>query len=111
MKQQVKDVNYFLVMVPLSILFIYGIIELADFIIKRIDVHTGIDGRKYSAILIILITFPNVLVNEIVYSIFGRDIFGWGFRESILAGVVLMVAYIILAEIDDKKYKKQNILS
>lgn len=100
--------NYFLIMIPISIIILYIIIRCVDWIIKKIDKKTGINGRNYTAVIIILLTFPNVLVNEIFYILSGRNLLGWGFRESLLAGLILAIIYISIAEIEDKKYKKEH---
>ena len=95
-------------MIPISLIIIYGAILLGNCLIKKIDKETTINGKNYTAIVLILLTFPNVLINEILRIIFGRNIFGWGFRESIFAGLILVIIYIVLAEIDDKSKKKQK---
>ena len=100
--------NYFLIMIPISLIIVYGVILLGDWLIKTLDKETTIDGKNYVAIVLMLLTFPNVLINEIFYIMFGRNIFNWGFRESLFAGLVLTIIYIILAEIDDKSKKKQK---
>ena len=100
--------DYFLVMVPISIIFLYLVIHLGDWLIKSFDKKTKINGKNYISIIIILITLPNVIINEILVLILNDNIFNLGFRGSIIAGLVLMIIYIILVELDDISEKKKN---
>jgi hypothetical protein len=103
----VFGLNYFLFMIPIAVAALYFVILLGDWLINKIDKKTNINGKNYIAVIVILITFPNVLINEILFALSGRNIPGLGFRGSLIAGLVLMAIYIILAEIDDKAYKRK----
>ena len=99
--------EYFLFMIPISLLTLYGIIKLGGWAVKRIDKKTQINGKNYIALIIILLTFPNVLINEIFTILFGKQVLRLGFDPALLLAVTLTIVYIILAEIDDKAQKKQ----
>ena len=42
--------------------------------IRRLDKHTEINGKNFMAVIIILLTFPNVLINEIFGVLFGKQV-------------------------------------
>ncbi|HIH36871.1 MAG TPA: hypothetical protein HA232_03065 [Methanocellales archaeon] len=100
--------EYFLVMVPISLLAIYEIIKLGALLIRRIDKHTKISGENYMAVIIILVTFPNMLINEIVMVVCGRQVLRLGFDPALILAVVLTIGYIMLAELDDKAQKRKD---
>ena len=99
--------EYFLIMIPISLLALYGIIKLGAWGIRRIDKHTEINGGNYMAVILILLTFPNVLINEILLILFGRQVLRFSFDPALILAVILMLIYIILTEIDDKAQKKK----
>jgi len=58
------------------------------------------------AVIIILLTFPNVLINEIFLVLFGRQVLA--FNTAWILTTVLFAVYVALAEMDDRKFKKKQ---
>lgn len=98
--------GYFLFMIPISLIAFYGIIKFAGWAIRRIDKRTEINGENYMAVLIILLTFPNVLINEIFLVLFGRQVLA--FNTALILATVLFAVYVVLAEMDGRKFKKKQ---
>jgi hypothetical protein len=71
------------------------------------DKHTEINGENYMAVILILLTFPNVLINEIFTVLFGKPVLS--FDQVLILAVVLITVYSILTEIADRKSKKKQI--
>ena len=99
--------EYFLVMIPVSLLTLYGITKLGAWGIRRIDKETEINGENYMAVILILLTFPNILINEIFVVLFGKQVLRLGFDPALILAVILMLIYVILTEIDDKAQKNK----
>jgi len=100
--------EYFLLLVPISLLALYGITKLGARAINRIDKHTEINGENYMAVILVLLTFPNALINEIFLILFGKQVHGLSFDPSLILAIVLTTFYIILAEITDRRTKKKQ---
>lgn len=99
--------EYFLVMIPVSLLALFGAIKLGAWGIRHIDKETEINGENYMAVILILLTFPNMLINEIFVVLFGKQVLRLGFDTALILAIVLTISYIIFAEIDDKVQKKK----
>ena len=100
--------EYFLFIMPISIVALYSGIKLGAWIIRRIDKHTEINGENYMAVILILLTFPNVLINEIFVLLFGKQVLRLKFDPALILGIVLCAVYVILAETADRKSKKKQ---
>lgn len=100
--------EYFLFLIPISLLALYGVIKFAGWGIRRIDKHTEINGENYMAVILILLTFPNVLINEIFTFLFGKQVLRLRFNPALILAIVLTTVYIILTEMADRKYKKKQ---
>ena len=73
------------------------------------DKHTEINGENYLAVILVLLTFPNVLVNEIFIVLFGKQVLRLRLDPALILAIVLTTVYIILTEIADRKSKKKQI--
>ena len=100
--------EYFLFLIPVSLLALYGIIKLGAWAIRRIDKHTEINGENYMAVILILLTFPNVLLNEIFLILFGSQLHVSRFDPALILAIVLTLSYIVLTEMADRKAKKKK---
>ena len=100
--------EYFLFLIPISLLALYGITKLGEWAIRRIDKHTEINGENYMAVILILLTFPNVLINEIFLVFFGKQVLRLGFDPAWILAIVLFTLYITLTEMADRKSKKKR---
>ena len=100
--------EYFLFLIPVSLVAFYAITKLGAWAIRRIDKHTEINGENYMAVILILLTFPNVLLNEITIILFGRQLFVSRFDPALILAVVLALGYIVLTEMADRKAKKKR---
>jgi len=101
--------EYFLFLIPVSLLAFYGAIRLGAWGIRRTDKYTEINGENYMAVILILLTFPNVLINEIFIILFGKQVHGLRFDPALILAIVLTTVYIILTEIADRRAKKKQI--
>jgi hypothetical protein len=104
----IVGLGYFLFLIPISLLALYGGIKLGGWIIRRVDKHTEINGENYVAVILILLTFPNVLINEIIPVLFGKPLLRLRFDPALIMAIVLVTVYIILTEIADRKSKKKR---
>ena len=100
--------RYFLFLIPISLLALYEGTKLGGWIIRRVDKHTEINGENYVAVILILLTFPNVLINEIIPVLFGKQVSRSRFDPALILAIVLVTVYIILTEIADRKSKKKR---
>ena len=100
--------EYFLFLIPVSLVALYGITKLGAWVIRRMDKHTEINGENYMAVILILLTFPNVLLNEITIILFGRQLFVSRFDPALILAIVLTLSYIVLTEMADRKAKKKR---
>jgi hypothetical protein len=101
--------EYFLFLIPISLPALYGVIKFGAWIIRRMDKHTEINGENYMAVILILLTFPNVLINEMFTVLFGKQALGLSFDQVLILAVVLITVYSILTEITDRKSRKKQI--
>jgi hypothetical protein len=101
--------EYFLFLIPIILPFLYGVIKLGAWILRCVDKHTEINGENCMAVIIILLTFPNVLINEIFTILFGKQALKLSFDQVLISAAVLITVYLILAEIADRKFKKKQI--
>jgi hypothetical protein len=60
------------------------------------------------AVILILLTFPNVLINEIFTILFGKQVLRLSFNPALILAIVLTTVYIVLAEITDHKAKRSK---
>jgi hypothetical protein len=100
--------EYFLFLMPISLLALYGAIKLGAWIIRRVDKHTEINGENYIAVILILFTFPNVLINEILRGLFGRQVLRLSFDLALIVAIALVTVYIALTEMADRKFKNKQ---
>jgi len=105
----IVGLQLFLFMIPISVLAFYVIIKFGAWAIRRIDKHTGIKGENYMAVIIILLTSPNVLMNEIFPILFGRQLLRLRFDPALIVAITLFAVYIVLTERADRKFKKKQI--
>jgi magnesium-transporting ATPase (P-type) len=97
--------NYFLAIIPIVLILLYGAGKLVGWIIRRYYPKSQIKGENYTMIVVILLTLPNVLFNEVFAMIF--DIKPMlSFRGALVFGLILMMIYIIITEIADSKATK-----
>ena len=101
--------EYFLFMIPIILPFLYGVIKFGAWILRRVDKHTEINGENCMAVIVILLTFPNVLINEIFTILFGKQALKLSFDQVLISAAVLIAVYLTLAEIADRKFKKKQI--
>lgn len=76
--------------------------------IRRIDKYTEISGENYMAVILILVTFSNMLINEIFMVVFGRQVLRLGFDPALILAVVLTIGYIMLAELEIKLKRERR---
>jgi len=105
----IVGLEYFLFLIPLSLFALYGVIKFGAWAIRRLDKHIEINGENFMAVILILLTFPNVLINEIFVVLFGKQVLRLGFNAALILAVVLTTVYIILTETADRKSKKKQI--
>ena len=98
-------VNYFLILIPIALVLLYGATKLAGWIIRRFYPKSQIKGDNYTAIIVILLTLPNVLFNEVLATLFNTKPM-LSFRGALIFGLILMTIYIIVTEIADSKATK-----
>jgi hypothetical protein len=101
--------EYFLFLIPIILPALYGVIKLGAWIIRRMDKHTEVNGENCTAVILILLTFPNVLINEIFIILFGKQALRLSFDQVSILSAVLITVYLMLAEIADRKFKKKQI--
>lgn len=92
--------NYFLYSIPFVLFLLFGAMKLAKWLVKVVDKRTDIKGDNHVAIIIILIMIPNVF-HQIIATLFGIYLIpnpSAEFKYTTIIGVVLGVAYLILAE-------------
>ncbi len=77
--------------------------------IRLIDKNTEINGENYIAVILILLTFPNVLLNEIPLILFGSQLHVSRFDPALILAIVLKLVYIVLTEMADRKAKKKRL--
>lgn len=97
--------NYFLEMVPVVLLLLYGTGKLAGWIIRRYYPKSQIKGENYTMIVVALLALPNVLFNEILAILFGTKPM-LSFRGALIFGLILMMLFITITEIADSKATK-----
>jgi len=100
--------EYFLFLIPLALLSIYGVTKLGAWAIRRMDKNTEINGENYMAVILILLTFPNVLLNELFLILFGSQLHVSRFDPALILAIVLTLSYIVLTEMADRKAKKKQ---
>jgi hypothetical protein len=103
----VVGLQYFLFLIPLVPFAFYGATAFGAWAIRRLDKQTEVDGKNFVAVIIILLTFPNVLVNEILVILFGKQVMRYG-PAAPIAAVVSIIVYVALAEMADRKFKKKQ---
>jgi len=101
--------EYFLFLIPIVLPALYGAIKLGAWMIRRVDKHTEVNGENCTAVILILMTFPNVLINEIFTILFGKQALRLSFNQVLILAAVLITVYLILAEIAERKFKKKQI--
>lgn len=104
----IVGINYFLFLIPISLLAFYGIIKFSGWAIRRLDKRTEISGENFIAVIIILFTFPNVLINEIFTVLFGKQVLRISFNPALMLAVVLTLVYVALADVADRKAKRSK---
>ena len=105
----VFGLEYFLFLIPVSLVAFYGVAKFGGWAIRRLDKQTEINGENYMAVILILITFPNVLLNEITIILFGQKLLVSRFDPALVLAVVLALGYIVLTEMADRKAKKKRL--
>ena len=101
--------EYFLVLIPVSLIALFGLTKLGAWTIRRLDAHTEINGENYIAVLLILLTFPNVLLNKITILLFGHPLLVSSFDPALILAIFLVLGYIVLTEMADREAKKKRL--
>ena len=102
--------NYFLYSIPFVLLLLFGAIKLAKWLVKVVDKRTDIKGDNHVAIIIILVMLPNVL-HQIIVALFGFYLISdmsMEFKYTTVIGVLLGVAYLIIAEFIEPLVNKKK---
>lgn len=97
--------NYFLAMIPIVLILLYGAGKLAGWIIRRYYPKSQIKGENYTMIVVILLTLPNILFNEI-FAILLNTKPMLNFRGALVFGLILMAIFMTITEITDSKATK-----
>lgn len=97
--------NYFLFMIPIVLLLLYGAAKFAGWIIKTYYKQSQIKGDNYTVIIVTLITLPNFLFNEVWALIFDTKPM-LSFRGALIAGLILMAIFMTITETIDSKILK-----
>ncbi len=98
-------VNYFLFMIPVVLLLLFGVAKFAGWIIRTYYQKSQIKGDNYTIIIVILLTLPNVLFNEILAILFGTKPL-LSFTGALIFGLILAVIFMTITEITDSKAAK-----
>ena len=104
----VFGLEYFLFLIPVALITFYGIAKFGGWLIQYLDKRTQINGENYVLVIISLFTFPNFLFNELFLTLFGTQLAISGINLSLVVGVVLILGYILLTEMADRKAKKDT---
>ena len=104
----VFGLEYFLFLIPAALISFYAIAKFGGWLIKYLDKRTQINGENYVLAIILLFTLPNVLFNELFLVLFGTQLTMSGINLALVVGVVLVLGYILLAEMADRKAKKNT---
>ncbi len=100
--------NYFLFWLPIALIILYGAIRLGAWILANVDRRKDINGKNHTAIIIILLAFPNVFRQMIKVFFDVWLIKGWNLKISFILGFTLMMIYVIITEyITPKRLKKK----
>ncbi len=102
----VFGLEYFLFLIPVALVTFYAIAKFGGWLIQYLDKRTQINGENYVLVIISLFTFPNFLFNELFLALFGTQLAISGINLALVVGVVLVLGYILLAELADRKAKK-----
>lgn len=97
--------NYFLFMIPIVLLLLYGAAKLSGWIIKTYYQQSQIKGDNYTVIIVTLITLPNFLFNEVWALIFDTKPM-LSFRGALITGLILMAIFMTITETIDSKITK-----
>lgn len=100
------EVNYFLVLIPIALLILYGVAKLAGWIIRRFYPKSQTKGENHILIIVILLALPNVLFNEVFAILFNIQP-TLSFRGALVSGLILMAIFIAITEIVDSRATKE----
>jgi len=106
------DINQLTAKIPFWVLYLialvtfYAIAKFGGWLIQYLDKRTQINGENHVLVIISLFTFPNFLFNELFLALFGTQLAISGINLALVVGVVLVLGYILLAELADRKAKK-----
>jgi hypothetical protein len=98
--------GYFLFLIPVALVSFYAIAKFGGWLIQYLDKRTQINGENYMLAIISLFTLPNVLFNELFLVLFGTQLAISGINLALVVALVLVLGYILLAEMADRKAKK-----
>ncbi|OGD65869.1 hypothetical protein A3F08_00055 [Candidatus Berkelbacteria bacterium RIFCSPHIGHO2_12_FULL_36_9] len=101
----ILGVDYFLFMIPVVLLLLYGAAKFAGWIIRRYYQKSQIKGDNYTIVVVILLTLPNVVFNELFAILFNTKPM-LSFQGSLIFGLILMAIFMTIAEIADSKATK-----
>jgi len=97
--------TYFIFLIPTVLVLLYGAAKFAGWVIKTYYKKSQIKGDNHTLIVVILLTLPNFLFNEVCAALFSiKPMFN--FRSTLLFDLILMIIYLIITEIVDSKAKK-----
>ncbi|MCJ7569694.1 MAG: hypothetical protein MUO58_19470 [Anaerolineales bacterium] len=89
--------QYYVFALPIVLIVIYGVLKLTGWLIG-LDKKTEIKGDNHTAIIAILLVLP--------VSLGVHKLLGPGWRNNLLPGVVLIIAFSIWTGIAESKAKK-----
>jgi len=96
--------NYFLILIPIVMILLFAAAKLGDWIISTFYKQSQIKGDNHVLVAVILLTFSNILFNEVFVLLF--DIKPMlSFKNVLIIGMLLMGVYITITEIADSKSK------
>jgi len=99
--------NYFLVLIPVVLVLLYGAAKLAGWIIKTYYKKSQIRGDNHAVIFVILMTLPNFLFNEVSILLFGTKPM-LDFRWTLIVSISIVAIYMITTEIIDAEATKDQ---
>ena len=96
--------TYFIFLIPTVLVLLYGAAKFAGWVVKTYYRKSQIKGDNHTIIVVILLTLPNFLFNEVFAALLGIKPM-LNFRNTLIFGLFLMTIYLIITEIVDSKTK------
>lgn len=95
----IEQRQFFVFAIPIVLIVIFGVLKLTGWLIS-LDKKTEIKGDNHSAIVAILLVLP--------VSLGVHKLLGPGWRNHLLPGIVLIIAFSIWTGIAESKAKKEK---